>query len=127
MFQGTTPDSGPWWLRLWKKRWAKPGFHHVSLAGFDPDGSAWIIIEAHKWGIECRAKSALYGFEDILTEHRPTTWLPVRRSRSLDETTTRGPITCVSVVKAVLGERCRAITPYQLYRHLLEVEGYEQA
>lgn len=30
------------------------------------------------------------------------------------------PYTCVSVVKSVLGLRCRAFTPYQLFKYLSE-------
>jgi len=31
--------------------------------------------------------------------------------------------TCVSIIKYILGIKCFAITPYQLYKRLLKMEG----
>ncbi|OAN50687.1 hypothetical protein [Magnetospirillum moscoviense] len=102
----------------------RPGFRHchVLVPVLSPAFQGWVQIdplshavnvalaapEARTW-VEAQAAAGLCSF----------VWAhPVRLPRTLFP----GPRTCVSVVKAVLGLSCPALTPHQLYRHLKRKE-----
>src|SRR5687767_4465568 len=93
----------PWWWKL-VRRWLQPGFGHVLVMFYDPDGDAWLILNPVFGGIQARAiagsQRALTG--PILSQYPGTCWALVRRDRAVCPPLIRGPLTCVSVVKAVL-------------------------
>lgn len=109
----------------WWHIFLKPGFYHCWVFTAGDAGTitmqhlragwhlGWHPCEPHELGQE------LYSHPEsryrVLVIDRPTSF----------SYTWRGVITCVSVVKACLNIRCWAITPYQLYRHLLEIGAYE--
>lgn len=102
-----------WWLKMLKR-----GFRHCAV--ILQDGAHWIEIEplSHKMTVQISAVPS--GF------HLPL-WLEQQGhkvvSATLIEHHTPAPwdiLTCVGVVKRVLGIRKRRIfTPWQLYRHIL--------
>lgn len=108
--------GAPWWWRI-IKRWFKPGYGHVLVLYYDPDGDAWLVLNPVYGGIQARAiagSRTLTGH--VLKDYPGTTWRMVRRDRAICPPLVRGPLTCVSVVKAVLGMGGRAWTPWQLCR-----------
>lgn len=117
----------PLWYRLVK--WClKPGFGHVLVLFYDPPGDAWCVINPVYGAIQAQAISAPpLTLQWLLAEYPGTTWASVRRDRYACPRIIRGPLTCVSVVKAVLGIGGWSWTPYQLYRQLHRQALHEQA
>jgi hypothetical protein len=113
--------GAPWWWRI-AKRYMQPGFGHVMVCFYDPDGDAWCIIDPVYGGIQARAIACggrlLTG--RILADYPGTAWAVIRRDRAVCPPLVRGPLTCVSVVKAVLGLGGRSWTPWQLHQ---QIEG----
>ncbi len=115
VFEDSDPDERwrPW--RLVTKR----GFRHC-WAAYN-DGPGWLRINPTANGIMVErsllSTSELMEFHGQQAETR-VLYLCSRRPRRF---LGRGLLTCVSVVKQILGVRAAwAITPYGLYRHLLK-------
>ena len=100
--------------------WLRPGFRHCFCARHD--GQRWIVCDSLKHRIELQVLDLPPGFDlagfyrgqghRVLTVHIE----PAPRSPSL----VPEPLTCVGVTKRILGLRApSALTPWQLYRHLL--------
>jgi len=116
----------------WRERlvwWAlhaflRPGFRHcMVLQPFTLGQSGgWLHVNPLSNGIDisiCPARAAEAVLEQVRQGKGFAVWThPVRETRVLGGDL----LTCVSVVKAVLGLRCRALTPYGLYRHLKRQE-----
>lgn len=108
----------PWWWSM-AKRWLKPGYGHVLCMFHDPDGDAWVVINPVFEGIQARAFSArTLSVQDLVAEYPATAWRLVARDRSGGVPTVRGLMTCVSVVKSVLGLGGAAWTPWQLLQQI---------
>lgn len=106
------------WLRV-----LRPGFRHCFALVWD--GGAWVLCDplAHATEVR-RVPSARVGE----TAQAVAAWFTARGYRALIVPARRvprvpapwAPLTCVEVVKRVLGIRARlAITPWGLYRRLL--------
>lgn len=102
----------------------RPGFRHcMVLQPFTLGQSGgWLHVNPLSNGIDlaiCPARAAEAALAQVTAGGGAAVWAhPVRETRVLGFDL----LTCVSVVKAVLGLRCRALTPYQLYRHLKRQE-----
>lgn len=123
----------PWWL-AWLGRCLKPGFGHVSVLWFDPRGKAWCWAGKLSGGLHVCPVDGRVAFADLaFLYEEATVVLPVRRpcrAGGVDEPFMMlGVMTCVSVVKAVLGLRAPwVVTPWQLYRRIRgEVERAQAA
>lgn len=111
-------DGMPLWWRV-AKRWLRPGYGHVMCLFYDPDGDAFCVINPTLSGMQARAFSArTLSVQTLLREYPATAWRLVRRDRSDGVQTVRGLVTCVSVVKSVLGLGGRSWTPWQLLQQI---------
>ena len=125
IFQGERPWHAPrWWRAI--RPWFHPQFRHVLVVFYDPDGDAWCIVDPVYGGIQARAMSACrLTLHDLQRQYPATHWALVRRDRTVCPRVVRGPLTCVSVVKAVLGLGGRSWTPWQLWRQVIALPGVE--
>jgi hypothetical protein len=110
-----TDGDGIWWLRA-----LRPGFRHVFVAICR--AGHWVVVNplSHRATLDLvpRERGA-----DLATWYRA-------RGYTVLETTTRtaprreapwAPLTCVEVVKRLLGVHARwVLTPHALYRHLTD-------
>jgi len=116
IFQAERPWPAPRWWRI-ARRFIHPQFRHVLVLFYDPDGDAWCVLDPVYGGIQARALSARrLTLQALLAQYPATHWALVPRDRHQCPSLVRGPLTCVSVVKAVLGLGGRSWTPYQLWR-----------
>lgn len=118
------PGACPWWWRF-ARRFMAPGFGHCLVLYYDPDGDAFCVIDPVFGGIQAQALSAAtFTVQDIVRQVGPVShWAVVRRNRHGNPLVVRGPLTCVSVTKAVLGLAGRSWTPYQLWRQIKALPG----
>lgn len=109
--------EGPpgWW------RWmTRPGFRHVCAMGFDAKRGVWIVVNPERAGLDViciRDDEEADRYLDHLMRQAGPHVLRVATKR--ERTVSPAVVSCVGVVKALLGIRCRALAPYALYRHLL--------
>lgn len=110
-------------VRRWWHFLTKPGFYHcfvmkAAKAGtiiFQPLRGTWFLDWVPKDAPNCCAELLKDPRYKVLVVDRPG-----------DASYNRaGPIHCVNVVKACLGVKSRAVTPYQLYRDLLQMGAVE--
>ena len=122
--------GGPWWWRL-AKRWLHPGYGHVSLAFFDPGGNSWVIIDPLFGGIEVGALPASLTVRQVLAYYPDRTAMAVLPCRPRDHRGNRpiSALTCVSVVKSIVGLGGWSMTPLQLFRQIerASLDGHVEA
>lgn len=118
MIQGLivfSDNTGQWWLKF-----LKPGFRHCFLILRTERGGIWLDPISN--GI------SLYPLEDFEVS-KLAKWYRLNGMRVLTFKTRPSshkpffwaPLTCVEVIKRVLGVRdWRIFTPWQLYQHLKE-------
>lgn len=105
-----------WWLRV-----LRPGFRHC-FAAVRQDEATWLVCDPLKDGLELAALHLPANF-DLAAHYRAaghrvlvgtTLARPSRRWPPVPE-----PLTCVAVVKRLVGLRSATVlTPFQLYRRL---------
>lgn len=102
----------------------REGFGHCLVLFYDPDGDAWCVLDPVFGGIQARALAApTFTSHRIMSQYPHTHWAIVRRDRYDCPPLVRGPLTCVSTVKAVLGLGGNSWTPYQLWRQVVAIPG----
>lgn len=99
-------------------RWLRPGFRHCFCLVRRPVG--WIVCDPLKSSLHLEA---IAGYDETeLIQHYSRLEMTALVGNALESTFGRGlvrPLTCVEVVKRVLGLRAPGVwTPYQLYRAL---------
>jgi hypothetical protein len=105
--------------------WLRPlrrGFRHCFAALRQPDG-IWLICDPLKHSIELAAVRPDRDVDLLLTWQEAGHQICIGHTRKHDVTTALpplpGPLTCVAVVKRLLGLSApRVLTPYQLHEHL---------
>jgi hypothetical protein len=119
IFRPWSGDGWPWWL-AWLGRVMKRGYGHVSILFWDPDGRAWAYVEPCAGGIAVQAASGELGWSEVLEIYGcdATIAVPLTLPRPAPGLRLRGFYTCVTIVKAVIGDDGWAVTPWQLYRSL---------
>ena len=90
----------------------KPGFRHVLAA--IRDGHYWAVVDAAE-GLPKVTVTAVDDLAEWYREHGCTV-IEIEQRETLR--TPVLPVNCVSMVVAVVGIRCWALTPYQLFKHL---------
>lgn len=109
-------DANPHWI----DRFLRPGFKHVFAFGYLPGHKIWIIYDVKLSAtilgvIEKEDAARLIGW--IVTSGRALEWKP----RATQNTVRwRAGFWCVPAIKHLLGLRCVALTPWQLYRWMLK-------
>lgn len=120
-----------WWLVYsdmddrshWLARFLRPGFQHV--LALRRDGRVWIAIHPH------------FSFVDVqIIREDLTPWQMYPQATTIQHVTAMrvnayslgelhiGPLTCVEVMKSLLGIRAwRVRTPWQLHQHCRGVYG----
>jgi hypothetical protein len=101
------------------RRFLRHGFRHVLVA--INDGRAWLVVDPRRDRIEIDA--SLPANFDLAEAWRQAGLVVIATSVTAPDTPARplplAPLSCVEVVKRVLGLRLAWVhTPYALYRHL---------
>ena len=105
-------DTVRWWHRF-----VNPEFNHVYAILDNED--CCVVVNPLIWGIAVRVERA--PIEDVVAYYGNGCRVlsAVVDYRGV-EAVTRGPFSCVGTVKALLGLKCRAVTPEGLYRFLCQ-------
>jgi hypothetical protein len=106
-------DGAPWWSRF-----LAPGFRHVTAAAWFDDQQRWVLIDPTRRGtVVLIYRQDQFGgrFQQLMDSSSVVLRVVAKRSR----TATPFGWWCTGSVKALLGVRCRALSPAALYRHLL--------
>jgi hypothetical protein len=102
----------------WWKPFLRRGFCHVSAAAYFVEQERWVYVDAGFSGlaVEVHRPSEFEGrLAQLIRDSSVILRVPAAARRTMPP---RG-WWCVGLVKALLGIHCRALLPYQLYRHLL--------
>jgi hypothetical protein len=111
------------WLRL-----LRPGFRHVLVALRDPDGG-WVLVNplSHQMRVDRLAPMEPPDLASWFHSQGHTV-LPTMTRRAPRREAPWAPMTCVEVVKRLLGLHARWVwTPWALYRHVLREEARRPA
>lgn len=90
----------------------KPGFRHCFCAV--RHGHYWTVLD----GADGLPAVYVSGVDDLAAWYRDMGWTVVEVERREPVRTLLVAASCVGLVKAVVGIRSRALTPWGLYRHL---------
>ena len=97
---------------------------HVSAFGYCPGFDAWVIYDVTWSGTRVRlVRNDQAGQQAIIDMTRGCEMMKVEHAGQTPTFTSRIGFYCVSSVKHLLGLRCVAVTPTQLYRFLLHNGG----
>ena len=116
------PGARIWTLDFWREPWAVGGYRHVSAFGFSPGANAWVHFDPTPAGISLRMVkngpdaddliSALINGTDVVKINAKKAPLgPIRFAF-------RGPFTCVTIIKHLIGCDSGAFTPSALKAYL---------
>ena len=104
--------------RAWWDVFTRTGFRHVCAAGFDPESDRWVFVDPHRRGMDVL----------VLPEEDATSRLGVwataasavlRVEVGRERAAMPAVFGCVGAIKALIGHRSRALSPFGLHRHLL--------
>ncbi len=117
---------GPW---SWKSLLSRKGMEHCYVVG--RWGTSWVCINPLENGADISITDQLAlvkaGFQDypeyIHTYLKDELILEVNTWTSPRPVSFMVPLTCVSVVKYVMGLKAKAVTPWGLYNELIEKFG----
>ena len=113
----------------WEIRWLRllrPGFRHVLVALRSPDG-AWVLVNplSHQMRLDRLAPMEPARLACWFRAQGHTV-LPTMTRRAPRREAPWAPMTCVEVVKRLLGLHARWVwTPWALYRNLMKAEEKE--
>jgi len=112
-----------WWLvygetdvEWWWNRWLKPGFRHVHA--MRRDGRVWVEVRPHAEfaNVDIRRTDATPW--DLYPGHRIQHVIVMRTPGRLRAPFFMGPLTCVELIKTLLGIRSFWLrTPFQLFNY----------
>lgn len=109
--------------RRWYHIFLRPGFFHVYLMREAKAGTIFFQPMLRTWILDWRPQDTMEIIGELLRDGR---FRVLVMDRPGDGVYYRfGPIHCVNVVKACLGIKSRAFTPFQLYRDLLQMGAIE--
>lgn len=105
-------DSPAWWARV-----LRPGFRHVFAVSYYADQERWVEFNPSRIGTVIRLwRQDEFGPRlGVLLE---TSTAVLRVASRADRGNAPPMAWCVGEVKALLGVRCAAVTPWGLYRDL---------
>lgn len=109
----------PSWLAWWRRHFCDQEFGHVSLAFYMPETTAWTLISSNYGGTAVYSLPGAWHLGDIMDTIHANKVVIIRRTADGKGWRRRGLLTCVSVVKSILGiSDWWCITPAQLWRVL---------
>jgi hypothetical protein len=103
----------PWWSWL-----LRPGFRHVCAASWFADQERWVFVNPCRTGTVIEVmRSDEFGprFSQLMTDSAAILRMPARAARRA----TPRSFHCIGAMKALLGTKSWAITPYGFYRFLI--------
>ena len=104
----------PWWW--W---WTRPGWRHV--CAFVPAAGGFISLDSYHSYVDIRWWP-IDLVQRAIEMATAAGWVHSQRSREVWRP--RGPITCVTVTKALCGISAPCVwTPHALWKHLVEQDG----
>lgn len=109
----TEAEGAPWWSRF-----LAPGFRHVVAAAWFDDQQRWVLIDPTRRGtVVLIYRQDQFGgrFQQLMESSS----VVLRVSSTLSRSATPFGWWCTGAIKALLGIRCRALSPRGLCRHLL--------
>lgn len=109
-----------WWSRLFRR-----GFRHVSAAAWYADQERWVYVNPTRRGTVVEVWRS-DEFDGRLAQLAEASTAALRFGQQYGRGMTPWAFHCVGAVKAILGVRCLALSPYGLYRALL-ARGAEPA
>ena len=108
------PHGNPWWQRFLKK-----GFGHVEASSYYAATDRWVHVNPTRRGLVVEVyDNDRYGgrLQQLLRDCTAIVRMPSKYERN----TTPLSWWCVGAIKSLLGIRTSALSPYQLYRDLLQ-------
>lgn len=108
------PVGTHWWARFFKR-----GYRHVSAACWYDLEQRWVYFNPARNGINIQLFSGEQGWE-LFGQLMTTSTIALRVRSEFDRRNTPAAWYCVGAIKALLGIRSRALSPFQLRDHLLQ-------
>lgn len=105
--------SGRWWTKAFR-----PGFRHVFAAAWFADQERWVVFDPLRHGLVLQV---LRGDEFNYGALLAASHTAVRINARFERLAIPPVFYCVGAVKALLGLRSAAVTPYGLYRALRRI------
>ncbi len=111
VFFGDTPRPR-WWWRL-----ARRGFRHCFAAKWCEEGQTWLVVEPHAGRLELTIipRGQFLRLRSIVATHTTVRFMSTCERAAM-------PFSagwCCGSIKAILGIRSMALTPFGLFRELL--------
>lgn len=103
------PDGPAWWARL-----LRPGFRHVCAASWYAAEERWLYFNPSRVGTSVQIFTA-DAFPPVLTALLEQSSAVVRIASRFERGNAPALAFCVGEIKALLGIRSGAMTPWQLY------------
>lgn len=107
----------------WWHIFLRPGYFHCYIMKKAQAGTIVFQPFLYTWGLDWYPSDIEDVARTLITDGRFSVLVMDRPAEGAYSR--RGPLHCVNVVKACLGITCRALTPYQLYRALLQQGAVE--
>ena len=105
-------------------RLLRPGFQHVCAVGCDAEHRVWVFYDPSAQGTRIDAMPWGEAVDRRLGEIAAASPYCLRFAPAGERRFVPPVFSCTGAIKALLGVRSSALSPYQLYRHLL-VRGAE--
>ena len=103
------PDGPAWWARL-----LRPGFRHVCAASWYAAEERWVYFNPSRCGTSVQIFTR-EAFPPVLTALLDQSSAVLRFASRFERGNAPALAFCVGEIKALLGIRCAALTPWQLY------------
>lgn len=107
------PRGVAWWCRI-----LRPGFRHCVAASWYADTERWVVFNPTRCGTVIEVWTAEQ-FPARLDQYLAESSAVLRVASRHDRRAAPAMAWCVGQVKALLGVRSAALTPWRLYRALL--------
>lgn len=107
------PDGPAWWARV-----LRPGFRHLCAVSRYDSADRWLYFHPARTG------TSIQIFTDeqikvVITDLLARSSVVLRVASRQERRNAPAMVFCVAEIKALLGIRSRALTPYRLYRDLI--------
>jgi len=118
-----TPNRNrlPWWQKVFVSKHDNV-FQHVSIVG--PCGDSTIFLDPTPTHIDISYVNEPYPVKELIDIRYPyNTTVRFSHVPETARSLQNAIPSCVSFVKATMGLRCRSVTPYGLFKHVIKNGG----